>query len=979
MPVPGEADPFLGRQDQVERLRAVAGGVSTGHPALVVMRGEAGIGKTRLVTEFCAELAAQGWAIRVGGCTPLIGPTLAYGPWTAAFGAADTDGGSAWWAREPATAEGQPPMLERLGERVLDDLVRAQSRAPVAVVLEDLHWADRSSMALLAFVVRGLRAARRVLVWVTARDEVAPGADENFELVLAELLRRDVAVALPVGRLAAVEVRQLTVAIAGPAADADWVTSVVRRSAGNPYAVRQLAAAGPAQRLPAALHAVLTGRLREAGGEVRAVVEAVSVAGVPVPPQVLEWALDAPQGGVDDTVHAGLRAGLLAVSADDRYEITHTLLAETAVQNLLPGRRQRLHARLAAAFTRHGSDGDHAVWLSLIAQHWSAAADPEQAIAALVEAGRATATAGAHPEAYRLFNRALELALRAADIDRETSIPYLRRACAAEAFWAGLPSESVELLQVVLKEATLTSVEEADLRLELARALRAAGRGRDAVAALAEAYEAVGELSPSLAVARTYAAHAAATMMTGRYRQVGPVVEAALAMLDQVTDGPVVAVRSNLLNTLGVSLALLGDLGRGTDLLQESITLARAADSTEDLCRGLTNLAFVLVNAGLFEESVTAAMRCIAEARVRGVEISAAGLALCNALESLVWLGRWAEAEELVRATVDRPFPDEVLASVRHSAAQLALGRGDPAAARGHLAAAEQAALGVEAPQLHAQLGQLRAEIALVDHEPHTALHVVDETLAAIAASDDDAHLLELVTVGLQALNDLRRRPAGLQSLGAAEIAGQAADLWEQTGQSLDAASAAEPERSRLRPAEADLCRLEYARLRDQDTGELWGKNAATWSRLQRRWMAAYAGLRQAEAILRLDRSDRKAAGTALAAAEESLAGLGEPVLLAEEIGALRRRARIDRPALAKPVTGPTAVAAQVGLTAREHEVLVLLADGLTNRRIATALHMTEKTASVHVSHIMAKLHVGNRGEAAAQARRLGLLPPFTP
>jgi DNA-binding CsgD family transcriptional regulator len=973
MPVPEKANPFLGRQDHLELLRRVGQQVSTGHPALVVMRGEAGIGKTRLVTEFCSELAAAGWSVRIGGCTPLVGPTLAYGPWTAAFGAED---GPPWWAREAPEAGPEALQLEQLGERALE--VLAHDRAPVALVLEDLHWADRSSMALLAFVVRGLRAARRVLIWVTARDEVAPGDDEGFELVLAELLRRDLAVAVPVGRLGAADVQELTVAIAGPVADAEWVRSVVRRSAGNPYVVRQLAVAGPTQQLPAALHAVLTSRLNQVGREVRAVVEAVALAGVPVPPRVLESTLAARPGSVDDAVQAGLRAGLLAVSADNRYEITHTLLAETAVQNLLPGRRERLHARLADAFDQHGSDGDHAAWLSLVAQHRSATGDRELAITALISAGRATSAAGAHPEAYQLLTRALALALRAADADRETTIPQLRRACATEAFWSGLPAEAVELLQLLLKEATLAPVEEADIRLELARALRAAGRGRDAVGAAAEAYEAVRDAPPNVVVARTYAAHAAATMMTGRYRQVGPVVDAALAMLDRVLDGDVTAVRSSLLNTLGVSLALLGDLERGAAMLRESIELGHAANSAEDICRGLNNLAFVLENTGHFEEAAAESMRCITEARARGVEISAGGLAVCNALESLVCLGRWAEAEALVESAVDRPFPDEVLAAVHHSAAQLALGRGDPAAAHQHLAAAERSALQVEAPQLHAQLGELRAEIALADHEPHTALHVVAETLAAVAASDDDAYLLQLVTVGLQALNDLRRRPARLQGLAADEIARRADELWRRTGQPLSPAPA-DQERSRLHSAETELCRLEYARLRDEDSAGGWGENAAAWSALRRRWMVGYASLRQAESILRIDRSDRKSAAAALARAEESLAGLGGPVSLAEEIRALRRRARIDPPAPSEPPTGPAGVAAQLGLTTREGEVLVLLADGLTNRRIARALYMTEKTASVHVSHIMTKLQVSTRGEAAAAARRLGLLPPATP
>jgi DNA-binding CsgD family transcriptional regulator/tetratricopeptide (TPR) repeat protein len=1025
MAAPAKADPFLGRQYHLGILRGVAHGVSTGHPSLVVMRGEAGIGKTRLVTEFCADLVAAGWTVRIGSCTPLVGPTLAYGPWTAAC---LPEAGPSCWAPEVGA---EPVALERLGERVLADLTRAQQEAPVALILEDMHWADRSSLALLAFVVRGLRAARRVLIWVTARDEVAPGDDDGFELVLAELLRREPAVALSVGRLDEAEVQALTEAIAGPAAaDANWVRSVVHRGAGNPYVVRQLAAAGPTDQLPAALHAVLTGRLSQAGPAVRAVVEAVALAGVPVRPRVLEAALNVMPGSVDDAVVAGLRAGLLTVSADNRYEITHALLAETAVANLLPGRRERLHARLADAFAAAGSDGDHGAWLSLIAEHRSAAGELEPAIAALVTAGRAVAAAGAHPEAYQLLSRAHGLAQRAPDVPREPAIAQLRRECAAEAFWAGQPSEAVELLQLVLKESTLPTDEEAALRLDLARALRAAGRGRDSLAAVAEAYEAVQDEPASLPVASTYAAQAAATMMTGRYRQVAPIADATLAMLDLLdsrgggpddgSDGarPAAAttgaVRSNVLNTLGVSVALLGDLDRGRALLLTSITLADAADSVEDICRGYNNLAFVLENAGLFEDSATASMRCITEARARGVELSAAGLAVCNALESLYCLGRWAEAEELIGSTIDRPFPDEVLAAVRHSAAQLALGRGHLDQAHGHLTAAEQAAAGVEAPQPHAQLRQLRAEIALADHDPQVALDTVEQALAAVASSDDDSHLLPLVIVGLQALNDLLRRPASLEGITPTAAVRRAAALWRRTGQPVKPSAppavgpADEPAsvpaghpagdpagdpaaglvgRRQLAPqdaAEVELGQLEYARLRGRDTAAGWAANADAWAGLRRRWLAGYAKVRQAEVMLRTDRADRggkKAAAVPLDEAEQLLAALGEPVALVAEIQQLRRLGRLEAPPSdppAEPTTRLDAVAARVGLTNREREVLALLADGLTNRRIASTLFMTEKTASVHVSHIMSKLNASTRGEAVAAARRVGLLPPVT-
>jgi len=234
MSVPVQTDPFFGRQDHVDALRRVAHDVSTGHPAFVIMRGEAGIGKTRLVSEFSRELSANDWLVRIGGCTPLIGPPLAFGPSAAASGG----GGQHWWTPEPRRPETTAPVLDQIGDGLLGTLANEQTRKPVAIVLEDLHWADRSSMALLAFVVRGLAESRRVLIWATAREEYGPDDEHEVELVLSELIRRELTVTLPIGQLTATDVRQVALAVAGAGADPEWIESIVRRSAGNPYFAR---------------------------------------------------------------------------------------------------------------------------------------------------------------------------------------------------------------------------------------------------------------------------------------------------------------------------------------------------------------------------------------------------------------------------------------------------------------------------------------------------------------------------------------------------------------------------------------------------------------------------------------------------------------------------------------------------------------------------------------------------------------------
>jgi len=157
------------------------------------------------------------------------------------------------------------------------------------------------------------------------------------------------------------------------------------------------------------------------------------------------------------------------------------------------------------------------------------------------------------------------------------------------------------------------------------------------------------------------------------------------------------------------------------------------------------------------------------------------------------------------------------------------------------------------------------------------------------------------------------------------------------------------------------------------DDPRRWQDAAERWRALERPFPTAYARYREAAAILG-SRGSGTAAADALRSAHEAASGL-EARPLVERIERLAGQARIalegDRP---EPETTDGPSANPYGLTAREHEVLELVAAGWTNQRIADRLVITRKTASVHVSNVMAKLGVANRGEAAAMARSVGLV-----
>jgi DNA-binding CsgD family transcriptional regulator len=270
-------------------------------------------------------------------------------------------------------------------------------------------------------------------------------------------------------------------------------------------------------------------------------------------------------------------------------------------------------------------------------------------------------------------------------------------------------------------------------------------------------------------------------------------------------------------------------------------------------------------------------------------------------------------------------------------------------------------------------LHAMEAQVALLEDRLGDAREAVRQGLAALDGTDEGTRIVRMIWIGLMAEATAAERARALAAPVSTERAEQLEDELRR--------AVAMPGRWADAPAYETLARAEASRLRHAlGTAEpdpaAWERAVAGFAVLAQPWPAAYAGFRAAEAHVQA--GDRAAAVEPLRAARERAAAMGAAPLL-EEIDALARRARLvlDEPepaGRAEPETdGP---ADQLGLTPREHEVLLLVAAGRTNREIGAELFMSSKTASVHVSRILAKLRVGGRVEAAAVAHRLGLTEP---
>ena len=339
-----------------------------------------------------------------------------------------------------------------------------------------------------------------------------------------------------------------------------------------------------------------------------------------------------------------------------------------------------------------------------------------------------------------------------------------------------------------------------------------------------------------------------------------------------------------------------------------------------------------------------------------------------NVVEFTFYLGRWSEAREILPPASRRRYGNQLFVW-RMARAVLALGEGDLETARVELDAMDQTARESTEPQFVGAYGWMRAELERRSGNVDLARAAVDDALDQIEyCSDDVARIAGVAALGVRVEADAATLARDRREQDAERVALKRAD--EQVGRLRLTSEAGGPvERAELASGEA-----EYARAIAADDAALWAAAAEAWGSLQRPYRRVYALWREAEALVVAD--DRAAAAAVASDALRSARELGSEWLAAElESLAARARLRLLGPAeAAGPAPAADAAAGEpFGLTPRERQVLALVAGGATNREIGLELHMAEKTASVHVSRILAKLDVRSRTEAAAVAVRQGL------
>ena len=673
-----------------------------------------------------------------------------------------------------------------------------------------------------------------------------------------------------------------------------------------------------------------------------------------------------PEDALDDALrelvshHVLVPVGVTDAQPEDdaRFEFRHALLREAVEADLMPGERSRLHAELASALDARPelAAGGAALAAAAQAHHWSCAHRFDEALAASVVAGRAAERMGAFPEAQRQFENALDLWDRVEDAqDRAGAdrVDVTRRAADA-ALLSSDYDRAIALARAAAAEldAGRDPVRSGLVQERLGRYLWVSGRADEAAASYRVAVELLPAEPPSAERARVVAAEGQLLMLGGHWRQAAARCREALAIARRVGAR---AEEGQALNTLGVCLAEAGDRSAGEAALREALAIATELERADDVGRALCNLGDCVDQTGRIEEAVRVALDGVAACRALGLLGGYPGLLLCDAAQRQLRLGRCHEAEALAEQAIAARAGGLVEGLAHGTRGLLDVLRGEPEAARERFALAHEH-LGPDAAiSWTGAIDAAAAELELWEGRPEAARAVIERALAERGGQDESFFLARILWIGVRTEADLAERARAPADACTVRAAATRAD--ELARRVAAQAPAPEVELYEL------LCGAELTRLARAHDPDAWTPAVERADALGLVALGAYGRWRRAEAALSLGR--RHEAGEPLCAAAFMAARIGAEPLLTE-IRALARRGRVELDDAEPAADG-------LDLTARERDVLRLIAAGRTNREIGAELYMSPKTASVHVSRILHKLDVRGRVEAAAVAHRLGL------
>ena len=937
--------PMVGRSDEMDVLLSSLDEVRQGRSRVVLVGGEAGIGKTRLVEELINR--AEGTTALLGACVDLGDDALPFAPFAVAL-------------REPMRSAGVTDLValaggasddrRRLYEAVADLLERESEKQPIVLVLEDLHWADRSTRELLAFLGKALQGAPVLIIGTYRSDELH--RHHPLRPFIAELSRS--VPRIDVAPLSDTALEEMLSTLLGHRPSAAELASFSERSAGNPFMLQELAACD-LKVLPQSLRDVMLMRVERLTPPTQSVLRVAALIGNDVPHRLLNEV--SAQGGVTDlAVDEALRelidSAMLITQDDSTCSFRHSLLREYVHADLMPGEHSRIHSAIARALTDHPELGQPQQVPLEIAHHWSAAHDLPRALPASYEAAFAAGRVHAYAEQLRMFERVLEL--WAVIPDAGAALGTDEYTVLLEAAEAAARADEHERFLALTGRAIMFARREANAD-RTAEALVRRGRRllhRDLDLSVVDIQEALEMLpdTPSVTRAQALEALAVSLLLRGRVTEALGTANETVSMAQEVND-PLTEIAG--LITLGTSLIDTGEVDEGLDVMRSALDRARAEGESILESRALTNLSDALCGLGRHREAIEMAEQALELASRLGLMRTYSPMPMANIADARIHLGDLEGADEVLIPTIEDCGLGE--AGVGILAATVAMLRGDLDLAE-QLLVDTRAAQGdaLPLPQDALPDAQVRSAIALTRGEVTKALEISLAELRDPIASGYTRYYWPLIVIAAEAAT---RIIAAAQSDAAAASGLDALKVVEDAAASQPAAG----ESGEAWKAHAEAL---FAMARGVTTRDLWLEVAAAYEKIDEPIPRGYALLQAAECDAQ--QGNRGDAAALIRDADDLACRVGGGVLRTATDAAARRIGVQLDPVRASATT-------PFGLTDREIEVLRRVAAGRTNKQIAQELYISPKTASVHVSNILAKLGVAGRGEASAMAHQHGL------
>jgi DNA-binding CsgD family transcriptional regulator len=964
-----------GRSDQLDNDAAVGG--------VVLLGGDAGARKSRLVTELARDAQTKGWRVLVGHCLDFGESSPPYLPFSEALGrlaAESPELTRSLVELSPAVARlhpshrrlsdsddaPEPTQRGALFESVQEVLTGLAADTPLLLIIEDLHWADQSTRDLLRWLFTRPFDAPVTILATYRSDDLH--RRHPLRATLAEWVRLPSVARIQLGPMSTAEGRALIDAVGrGRIAELDR-QHILARAEGNPFFIEELVAASAMAggRLPTDLADLLLVRLERLDDDARLVVRAASVAGRQASHALLAEGTALDGAALETAVRAAVEANILVSADGTNYTFRHALLAEAIYEDLLPGERVRLHAAYAEALAGQRVDGSAAE----LARHALESHDLVTGMRASIEAGKDAMAVGGPEEATHHYERALDLladpAVAAAVSDPEGS-GYVDRVglvvkASNSASAAGHVGRALALAHAELEITPEDRpIDRARLINCLAMTAFVMDHNLDLLSLTAEAVRAMSDQPPSPLHALVLYSHARANFERSRDEEVARWASESLAMARNLRL-PAIAADATIL--LAKVEERSGDGAAAVAAVEQAIEDARAAGERFAELRGRYTLGSLYYGQGRLADALATYQRAASQATDLGRQWAPYGVdsVIFRAIVSLV-AGDWDLAEELIDMSGQNPpeIPSALFAAL---SLELAAGRGDTNALRDlprirntwsldGLIAITSAAAAIE---LYRQAGDIDG-----------AISVHDDAVEAVSGLWQRPAFHARVRLAALLLGALADAAAIASTAERIELVKRGDELCDATQEVVDEPRFGGPEGR----AWAARMAAEHARLH-----WLAGIDAPPLPQLVDAWRLAVETFENFGHVFETARSRTRLAAVMAAAGDPSAGEQADQArTVAQALGAqsllLEARqlaggngAQSDRPA-------PTTAEA---LTPRERDVLALVATGRSNREIAAQLFISPKTVSVHISRVLDKLDATSRTEAVAIARRRGVI-----